>query len=86
MGFFSSRKTEDNDVYQVTVGLGGGGVGGGNDKSVVKVIRSRFVRSFLLVCRIVTHARNTLSDYHHRLHMYMCVSSIGVCRSFQRWF
>ncbi|KAF8798838.1 hypothetical protein BYT27DRAFT_7150271 [Phlegmacium glaucopus] len=41
MGFFSSRKPEDNDIYQVTVGLGGGG-GGGNSKSVVKVIRSRF--------------------------------------------
>ena len=58
MGFFSSRRAED-DVYQVTVGLGGKG-GGGNDKSVVQVIRSRFVSMFsLLVCRVVTHARNT---------------------------
>lgn len=40
MGFFSSRQAEGNKVYQVTVGLGGGG--GGSDKSVVKVLRSRF--------------------------------------------
>ena len=57
MGFFSSRQAEDNDVYQVTLGLGGGRHSG-NDKSVVQVIRSRFVRSLLLVqCRAVTHAR-----------------------------
>lgn len=56
MGFFSSRQAEDNDVYQVTLGVGGRH--GGNDKSVVQVIRSRFVRSLLLVqCRVVTHAR-----------------------------
>lgn len=57
MGFFSSRQAEDNDVYQVTLGVGGGRHGG-NDKSVVQVIRSRFVRSLLLVqCPVVTHAR-----------------------------
>lgn len=39
MGFFSSRKAEDNESYQVAIGV--------NDKSsVVQVIRSRFVRSF----------------------------------------
>ena len=55
MGFFSSRQA-DNDVYQVTLGLGGRH--SGNEKSVVQVIRSRFVRSLLLVqCRVVTHAR-----------------------------
>jgi len=35
MGFFSSRKAVDNDVYQVTLGVR-------SDKSVVQVIRSRF--------------------------------------------
>ena len=43
MGFFSSRKAEDNDSYQVTIG-----VGSSADRSVVKVIRSRFVRGCLL--------------------------------------
>ncbi|KIM43304.1 hypothetical protein M413DRAFT_18374 [Hebeloma cylindrosporum] len=39
MGFFSSRKAEDNDNYQVAIGVGGAG----NEKSsVVQVIRSRF--------------------------------------------
>ncbi|KAF8158254.1 hypothetical protein B0H34DRAFT_708041 [Crassisporium funariophilum] len=38
MGFFSSKKAEDNESYQVTVGLGGSA----GDKSVVQVIRSRF--------------------------------------------
>ncbi|KAF8967074.1 hypothetical protein BDZ97DRAFT_1805028 [Flammula alnicola] len=44
MGFFSSRKAEDNESYQVAIGVGGHA----NDKSsVVQVIRSRFVRLFL---------------------------------------
>ncbi|KAF9485869.1 hypothetical protein BDN70DRAFT_823175 [Pholiota conissans] len=39
MGFFASRKAEDNDSYQVAIGVGGAT----NDKSsVVQVIRSRF--------------------------------------------
>jgi hypothetical protein len=37
MGFFSSRKAEDNDQYLTTTNS--------SDKSVVHVIRSRFVRS-----------------------------------------
>lgn len=48
MGFFASRKAEDNDSYQVAIGVGGGA----NDKSsVVQVIRSRFVSGvrFVLV-------------------------------------
>ncbi|KAJ3514188.1 hypothetical protein NLJ89_g2509 [Agrocybe chaxingu] len=41
MGFFSSRKAEDNNSYQVAIGVGG--VAGNNgDKGVVQVIRSRF--------------------------------------------
>ena len=61
MGFFSSKQAEDNNVYKVTVGLRGGRHGG-NDKSLVQVIRSRFVRSLLLVqCRIVTHAKKNYS-------------------------
>jgi hypothetical protein len=49
MGFFSSRKTDvEGDNYHVTaamIGTTGGGGGGGNvgEKSMVKVIRSRFV-------------------------------------------
>ncbi|KDR82648.1 hypothetical protein GALMADRAFT_837529 [Galerina marginata CBS 339.88] len=40
MGFFSSRKAEDNDGYQFSVGVAGASA---SDKgSVVKVIRSRF--------------------------------------------
>ena len=55
MGFFSSRKTTEleSDHYHVMTTMieatGGTGVGGGNvgEKSVVKVIRSRFVSGFL---------------------------------------
>lgn len=39
MGFFSSRKTEDNSNYLATAAA--------DDKSVVHVIRSRFVRFFI---------------------------------------
>ncbi|KAH9480541.1 hypothetical protein JR316_0007141 [Psilocybe cubensis] len=39
MGFFSSRKAEDNDSYQVAIGLGGTTT---EKASVVQVIRSRF--------------------------------------------
>lgn len=41
MGFFSSRKAEDNDTYLTTTTS----TITDNDKSVVHVIRSRFVRS-----------------------------------------
>jgi hypothetical protein len=41
MGFFSSRKADDNDPYLTTTGT----TTDSNDKSVVHVIRSRFVRS-----------------------------------------
>lgn len=49
MGFFSSKKTDmDNDNYHVTAMIGApSGAGNGGEKSVVKVIRSRFVRLFL---------------------------------------
>lgn len=55
MGFFSSRKTTEleSDHYHVMTTMieatSGTGVGGGNvgEKSVVKVIRSRFVSGFL---------------------------------------
>lgn len=45
MGFFSSRKAEDNDNYQVSIGVTAtaGASGSKEDKSVVRVIRSRFV-------------------------------------------
>lgn len=46
MGFFSSRKVEDNSNYLATAAA--------DDKSVVHVIRSRFVRFFL--------SSNTLSS------------------------
>lgn len=49
MGFFSSRKVENSDSYQVAMGVGGSG---DERSSVVQVIRSRFVSLFLFICRI----------------------------------
>lgn len=43
MGFFSSRKAEDNESYQLAIGVGRGAT---DKSSVVQVIRSRFVRCY----------------------------------------
>lgn len=69
MGFFSSKQAEDNDVYQVTLGLRGGRHGG-NDKSVVQVIRSRFVRFLLLVqmsCRYSCNIKTFFPSSSNRI-------------------
>lgn len=77
MGFFSSRKAVDNDVYQVTLGVR-------SDKSVVQVIRSRFVRflwlvlqyrySYLLLLISITSKCVCASSISVSYHMFFCSS------------
>jgi len=76
MGFFSSRKAEDNDNYQVAIGVGS------EKSSVVQVIRSRFVSSSYsfpfpssydrhhLLCsfHIISTAEKARSEKTHKFH------------------